>query len=214
MILKWPNICRHLQPCKTTINFRVIPPPRSKKKNIRWFVYKFHVMSRFFSLVFFLVQLFRLQYPSLVVGGTAAKYCTWAQYWNRNRACKCPRNGDIFSHWLREWRSPFWRKSTITQTLSSRVWKLSAAVTLFTKMNETDLDETHGAKLAKIELKKKVYRSAAVGKGRLGHLKHRGGGGGGGVLALLGRKRAWVVLTVAKYGMYIAHMEWKWSIID
>ena len=47
-------------------------------------------------------------------------------------------------------------------------------------MNETDLDETHGAKLAKIELKKKVYRSAAVGKGRLGHLKHRGGGGGGG----------------------------------
>lgn len=56
MILKWPNICGHLQPCKTTINFRVIPPPRSKKKNIRWFVYKFHVMSRFFYLVFFLLS--------------------------------------------------------------------------------------------------------------------------------------------------------------
>ena len=35
--------------------------------------------------------------------------------------------------------------------------------TVFTEMNETALDETHGAKLAKIELKKKVYRSAAVG---------------------------------------------------
>ena len=40
-------------------------------------------------------------------------------------------------------------------------------------MNGTALDETHGAKLAKIELKKKSYRSAAVGLGRSGHLKHR-----------------------------------------
>ena len=54
MILKWPNICGHLQPCKTTINFRVIPA--RSKKNIRWFVYKFHVMSRFFYLVFFLLS--------------------------------------------------------------------------------------------------------------------------------------------------------------
>ena len=55
------------------------------------------------------------------------------------------------------------RKSTIMQTLSSSVRKISAAVTLFTEINGTALDETHGAKLAKMELKKKSYRSAAVG---------------------------------------------------
>ena len=43
---------------------------------------------------------------------------------------------------------PFWRKSTITQTLISSVWKTSAAITL-RKWNETALDEAHGAKIGK-----------------------------------------------------------------
>ena len=107
-------------------------------------------MSRFFYLVFFLLSHYfdcsTLPWWWVVLQPNTAHGHSIGI---GSKPVNAPRNGDIFSHWLREWRSPFWRKSTITQTLSSSIWKISAAVTLFTEMNETALDETHGAKLKK-----------------------------------------------------------------